>query len=113
MGKGYFITGTDTGVGKTVITAALAAGLCKQGFSVGVMKPIETGCKNEEGELLPQDALFLRNSSGCTAPLELIVPYVLAEPLAPAIAAERMGISIDINYIHHCYQRLLAENDVV
>jgi dethiobiotin synthetase len=113
MGKGYFITGTDTGVGKTVITAALATMLHQQGLKVGVMKPAETGCLAEGGELLPQDALFLRNASGCTASLELIAPYRLAEPLTPAIAAERMGIRIDIAHIRHCYERLLAEHDIV
>jgi dethiobiotin synthetase len=113
MKKGYFITGTDTGVGKTVVTAALATILRKQGFKVGVMKPVETGCQREHGRLLPQDALFLRTVAHCSAPLELIAPYTFAEPLAPALAAEREGSKIEISTIRSCYERLQAEHDIV
>lgn len=113
MKKGYFITGTDTGVGKTVVTASLAVALRGQGFNVAVMKPVETGCREEDGRLVPQDALFLRTASSCTAPLELITPYAFADPLAPAIAAEFAGASIDINQIRRCYQALLARHDIV
>jgi dethiobiotin synthetase len=113
MKGGYFITGNDTSVGKTMVTAALATGLRRQGFKVGVMKPAETGCKEENGRLLPQDALFLRAASACSAPLELITPYAFAEPLAPAIAAERAGVTIDINHIRRCYHKLLAGHDLV
>lgn len=113
MNKGYFITGTDTGVGKTMVTATLAVALRRQGFKVGVMKPVETGCREEEGRLVPQDALFLRNVSGCIAPMELISPYNFPEPVAPTIAAELAGTSIDMNHIRSCYQKLLATHDIV
>jgi dethiobiotin synthetase len=113
MSRACFITGTDTGVGKTVVTAALAATLRKQGLRVGVMKPVETGCPWENGHLSPQDALFLRTASGCTASQELISPYTFAEPLAPAIAAELAGITINIDYIRSCYEKLLATHDIV
>lgn len=113
MKRGYFITGNDTSVGKTVVTAALAKGLRRQGFKVGVMKPVETGCREEKGRLLPQDALFLRAAAMCSAPLELITPYAFVEPLAPAIAAELAGVTIDINHIRRCYHKLLAEHDLV
>lgn len=113
MNRGCFITGTDTGVGKTVVTAALAATLRRQGLRVGVMKPVETGCPLRDGQLVPQDALFLRIASGCVAPQELVVPYTFAEPLAPAIAAELAGITISLDHIRSCYEQLLAEHDVV
>jgi dethiobiotin synthetase len=113
MHRGYFITGTDTGVGKTIVTAALAAILRKLGFKVGVMKPIETGCRMENGHFLPQDALFLRAAAESSAPLDLINPYAFAEPIAPAIAADLAGVTIDIDYIHQCYLRLLAEHEIV
>ncbi len=113
MNRACFITGTDTGVGKTVVTAALATALRLQGLRVGVMKPVETGCPQEEGYLLPQDALFLCAAAKCTAPQELIAPYTFAEPVAPAIAAELAGITINIKYIRSCYERLRAEHDVV
>ena len=113
MHKGYFITGTDTGVGKTVVTAALAMALGKLGFKVGVMKPVESGCREEGGHLVPQDALFLRTAAGCKASLELITPYAFADPLTPAIAAERAGRTIDIDHIRQCYQKLRAKHDIV
>lgn len=113
MSKGYFITGTDTGVGKTVVTALLASMLGKRGLRVGVMKPVETGCPREGGHLMPQDSLFLRQVSGCTAPQELVTPYTFAEPLAPAIAAELAGSTIEMVRIRRCYEQLLAEHDVV
>ncbi len=113
MSKGYFITGTDTGIGKTVVTALLASVLSRRGLRVGVMKPVETGCPQEGDRLLPQDSLFLRQVSGCTAPQELVTPYTFAEPLAPAIAAELAGITIEMKQICRCYEQLLAEHDVV
>lgn len=113
MNKGYFITGTDTGVGKTVVTALLACTLSKRGLRVGVMKPVETGCPREGDRLVPQDSLFLRQVSGCTAPQELVTPYTFAEPLAPAIAAELTGSTIEMKHIRRCYEQLLAEHDIV
>lgn len=113
MTRGLFITGTDTGVGKTVVTAALATGLRGRGVHVGVMKPVETGCPREAGQLLPEDALFLIEASGCTAPLEVVNPYALAEPLAPALAAERTGTNIDLERIRVCYLELATGHDVV
>ena len=84
---GLFVTGTDTGVGKTLITAGLAAALRARGIDVGVMKPIETGCTFQSGRLLPQDALKLRDASGSRDRLDLINPYRFREPLAPLVAA--------------------------
>jgi dethiobiotin synthetase len=113
MSKGYFVTGTDTGVGKTVVTALLASTLRRRGLHVGVMKPVETGCPQAGDHLMPQDSLFLRQISGCTVPQELVTPYTFAEPIAPAIAAERAGITIEMQHIRKCYQQLLAEHDIV
>jgi dethiobiotin synthetase len=80
---------------------------------VGVMKPVETGCPREGDHLAPQDSLFLRQISGCTAPQDLVTPYTFAEPLAPAIAAERAGITIEMKHIRRCYEQLLADHDIV
>ena len=96
MGKGLFITGTDTGVGKTFFTCALAAYSASSGYHVGVMKPAETGCDGGDGKLVPQDAMALKAASGCEFPLEKICPYQFREPLAPSVAAEREGRQIDI-----------------
>ncbi|MBV9691817.1 MAG: dethiobiotin synthase [Ktedonobacteraceae bacterium] len=113
MSKACFITGTDTGVGKTIVTAALATALRKRGLRVGVMKPVETGCFMEGDRLQAQDACFLRKASGCTAAPPLVTPYTFAEPLTPALAAERAGVTIDIKHIRRCYEKLLAEHDIV
>jgi dethiobiotin synthetase len=113
VSKGYFITGTDTGVGKTVVTALLASTLRRQGLRVGVMKPVETGCPRAGDDLAPQDSLFLRQISGCTAPQEIVTPYTFAEPLAPAIAAELADTTIEMQHIRKCYEQLLAVHDIV
>ena len=96
MGSGIFITGTDTGVGKTVVACGLAALLRDMGYRVGVMKPAETGCAEKDGQRFPQDAIRLRQASGCEEPLEKICPYQFRDPLAPSVAAAREGIKIDV-----------------
>jgi dethiobiotin synthetase len=113
MKRACFVTGTDTGVGKTMITAALAAALAGRGLRVGVMKPAETDCDPARGREGAQDACLLREAAGCTAPLAWIVPYALPLPLAPALSAERAGVVIDPGHIQDCYRRLLEQHDVV
>ena len=93
MRKAVFITGTDTGVGKTFFACRLAALLREFGYRVGVMKPVETGCAEQEGKLFPPDAILLKEASGSEFPLDKICPYQLREPLAPSVAAQRQGIS--------------------
>ena len=97
--RNFFITGTDTGVGKTIVAGAIAAALSARGMKVGVMKPAETGCRERRGELYPKDAAFLKKASGSGFPLDLICPYRFPEPLAPAIAAVRAGATIDLQLI--------------
>lgn len=113
MGKGIFITGTDTGVGKTVFACGLAAYLRELGYRVGVMKPAETGCEARDGKLHPDDAVHLKNASGCTEPIEKICPYRLPEPLAPSIAADRAGVKIDIDHLLSIYGEISARHDIV
>ena len=110
---GIFITGTDTGVGKTVVAAGLALALKAKGIDVGVMKPVETGCQLQNGQLLAEDALFLQKISGVGDDLSAINPYRLKDPLAPAIAAERDGVKIDLDVIRHVYLGLASRHEVV
>lgn len=110
---GLFVTGTDTGVGKTLITAALAAALRACGVDVGVMKPIETGCPTRRGRLLPLDALTLREASGSRDSLALINPYRFREPLAPMVAAERSGRRIDVEVLEERFSRLAGRHSAV
>jgi dethiobiotin synthetase len=103
---GLFVTGTDTGVGKTLIAAGVAAALRALGIDVGVMKPIETGCPSRGGRLLPMDAMTLREASGSRDPIHLINPYRFAEPLAPMVAAQRRGRRIEIGRLEERFSRL-------
>jgi len=112
MGKGIFITGTDTGVGKTFFACGLAALLKESGYKVGVMKPAETGCGQDDGKLVPQDAVALQEASGCTAPLVKICPYQFREPLAPSVAADREGTRIDIDRLMNIYNEINAAYDI-
>ncbi len=112
MGSGIFITGTDTSVGKTLVAASLAAYLRDRGYRVGVMKPVETGCPERNGLLIPQDAVRLREASGCAEPIEKICPYRFAEPLAPSIAAERAGQKIDVDLLLTTCGEISADYDI-
>jgi dethiobiotin synthetase len=88
---GVFVTGTDTGVGKTVVACALARALRAAGVDVGVMKPCETGV----GPDGPLDALALRAAAGSADPLEDVCPQTFALPAAPAVAAEAESALVD------------------
>ncbi len=112
MGKGIFITGTDTGVGKTLVACGLAALLKKRGYKVGVMKPAETGCKEKNGKLFPDDAFHLQQASGCDDPLERICPYRLWLPLAPSVAAAKERVKIDISLIVNLYDEISSAHDI-
>lgn len=112
MGQGIFITGTDTGVGKTLIACGLAVLLRESGYKVGVMKPAETGCADKDGKPFPQDASYLKEASGCEEPLERVCPYRLPEPLAPSVAAERAGVKIDISYLQALYDEISEKHDI-
>lgn len=112
MGKGIFITGTDTGVGKTFFACGLAALLKESGYKVGVMKPAETDCDRGDGNLVPQDALALKEASGCAVALEQICPYQLREPLAPSVAAQREGTTINVDRLMDIYSEISSTHDI-
>ncbi|MDD2582389.1 MAG: dethiobiotin synthase [Desulfuromonadaceae bacterium] len=109
---GIFVTGTDTGVGKTIVAATLARLLRMNGVRVGVMKPVTSGCREENGKLLSDDALLLCQAAGIPYS-EDVVPYRLRDPLAPAEAAKTEGVRIDFSHIKEVYQRLAASYDYV
>jgi dethiobiotin synthetase len=103
-----FITGTDTGVGKTFVACALAARLRAHGRRVGVMKPIETGVETE-----PEDAVRLRRAAGDESSLDEVCPYRLRAPLAPAVAALLEGVTIDVDHLLALAARRAARADVL
>jgi dethiobiotin synthetase len=100
--RGLFVTGTDTGVGKTEVAAALVAGFRARGLDVGAMKPAQSGV--EDG--LPTDADRLREAAGGADPMELVCPYSLAAPLAPAVAARLEGVEISLDHVLACAREL-------
>jgi dethiobiotin synthetase len=112
-GKGIFITGTDTGVGKTIVASALARLLHVNGVNVGVMKPVTSGCKEEKGHLVSEDAGLLAWSAGTAGADPDMTPYLLRLPIAPAEAARREGVRIDFQVIAGSFSRLSSRHDFV
>ena len=110
MSRGIFITGTDTGVGKTVVAATLARLLRMRGLNVGVMKPVTSGCREENGRLVSDDAQLLCQAAGVTCSDD-VAPYLLREPVAPAEAAKQDGVRIDFARIRESFDRLAACHD--
>jgi dethiobiotin synthetase len=101
-----FVTGTDTGVGKTTVTCALAAALVARGTSVGVAKPIETGWPSDPEGVALTDAARLKYFSSFPQSLEDVTPYRLRDPLAPMVAARREGRTIDLDGLDRSIRRL-------
>ena len=99
--RGLFITATDTDIGKTMITGAIAAALKARGIHVGVFKPLASGAiSNQEGKLVSEDASFLMKAAGIGEELRSEVNAVCLKPaLTPAIAARESNITIDIEKI--------------
>jgi dethiobiotin synthetase len=113
MSKGIFITGTDTGVGKTYVAAGLIRTLKAGGLNVCPMKPAETGCRMRKGELVPSDTRTLMRASGVKEPVDAINPYRMRHPLAPAVAARLEGVTISRRIITEAYRKLSSRYDLV
>ena len=113
MNRGLFITGTDTGVGKTIVAGALAAMLRADGVNVGVMKPVASGCVRRREGLVSEDAEFLAQAADVLDPLDEVCPIRLAEPLAPTVAAARARTPLDLKPMWAAWDRLRAAHDVM
>jgi dethiobiotin synthetase len=109
--KGYFISGTDTGVGKTVVTACLLALYRKQGVDTGIMKPVETGVDPECSSEANSDAKFLLAVSGNADTLEEICLIRLRPAAAPLQAARMTDQTLDINSILENFRKLQTRHD--
>lgn len=96
---GLFITGTDTGVGKTYVTALIARSLAKSGKRVGVYKPVASGCEMVEGRLFSEDAERLHSAIGGEVDIDNICPQRFAAPLAPHLAAQAEGKAVDADLL--------------
>jgi len=115
MRQGFFITGTDTGVGKSLVAAALLHLNVEKGRRAVGMKPVAAGAEMVNGGLLNEDVGQLMAAGNVDAPLELINPYVFAPPVAPHIAAQQAGVEISLTTVINAFAALsdLAEVVVV
>lgn len=110
-----FVTGTDTGVGKTRVAVALVHALRWAGLRVGVMKPVAAGVLPEcgSGSGVNEDAVALIEASGRDWDYHLVNPYLFREPVAPHLAAEDAGVDIRLDVIRQCHAEIAAASDVV
>lgn len=109
------ITGTDTGIGKTVVACAIAARAVQQGLRVGAMKPIESGIDPQvKDDGVPRsDAERLRAAANSSVSLSHMRPYVLEEPLAPMVAAQRAGVTIDLAALDSAFEMVATDQDLI
>jgi len=111
--RGIFVTGTDTGVGKTVVACALVRGLVALGQKVAVMKPVASGAEPTPEGLRNADALALAESSNVPLAYAQVNPYCFEPAVSPHIAAKEAGIEVDTLRIRHDYDALAAQADWV
>ena len=111
--KSLFVTGTDTGVGKTVVSAALTRALVARGLRVAVMKPIASGSDPTPEGPRNSDALTLMAASNVAAPYEVINPYCFLPPISPHIAAREAATSIDLTLLRSRLDSLASTSDYV
>ncbi len=111
--RGLFVTGTDTGCGKTEISLGLMAALQGRGLRVLGMKPVASGSEPTPDGLRNEDALRLRAQGSVEVPYHWVNPYAFAPPIAPHLAAEETGITIEPDPVRQAYHRLAAAADWV
>jgi dethiobiotin synthetase len=111
---GCFVAGTDTGVGKTRVCAALCRALAARGVRVAGMKPVATGAfRDGAAGLRSGDAVNLRAAANVEAPYELVNPYCFEPAISPHLAARDAGEPVDIVRIARCFEALAARADIV
>lgn len=104
----FFVTGTDTGVGKTVVAAGLAAAFRRRGIDVGVMKPVATGGVRRGGTLISEDAEILIQAAGTRDSLDLVNPVCLEPPAAPLLAGK-----VDLERVQRAYRILSKRHETM
>jgi len=113
MRVGWFVTGTDTGVGKTHAAAALLRALSRRGISAVGMKPVASGCERTPQGLRNGDALALIAASGAPVLYDDVNPYAFEPAIAPHIAADLAGVRIEFDQIEAACDRLAADSRLV
>jgi dethiobiotin synthetase len=111
--RALFITGTDTGVGKTRMAAACCRAFAATGSRVAAMKPVASGCDVTPAGLRNADALTLMAAMTVRAAYDEVNPYAFEPAIAPHIAAREANRSIDLTVLDRCYQRLQRQSDVI
>lgn len=113
MTPGFFVTGTDTGVGKTCVSLGLMRALQSQGRSVLAMKPVASGCVASEAGMRNEDAQQLQAQASIAASYEQVNPYAFEPAIAPHLAADAAGVGIEIPVIAAAFRQLAALADCV
>ena len=108
----FFVTGTDTDVGKTCVSAAIAKHLRDNGVDVGVMKPFASGYK-VTADSISGDVEILMKYSGAKDPIDLVNPYYFEIPTSPYDACKQLNLEIDISLVIDSYKQLVSIHDVV
>jgi len=111
--RGFFVTGTDTGVGKTVVATALTRALVARGRRVAVMKPVASGSDPTPEGLRNADALALIAAGNVAVPYEAVNPYCFLPPISPHIAAREAGVAVDLALLRARLDALAAGSDCV
>jgi dethiobiotin synthetase len=111
--KGVFVTGTDTDVGKTLISCALLHAWRNAGKTALGMKPVAAGCEQQPQGLVCGDVAALRRASSTQAPVEWVNPYAFVPAVAPHAAAEGAGVTIDLDRIRKAFLALAGCAEVV
>ncbi len=111
--RGCFVTGTDTGVGKTRVAGALCVALGRRGLRVAAMKPVAAGCVRTAAGLRSDDALALAADMNVAAAYADVNPFAFEPPIAPHLAAAAAGNPIRLDVLDAAYARLAAQADVV
>lgn len=112
MSRPVFITGTDTGVGKTFVTGGICLLARRAKLRVGVMKPVETGCTPHRGKLLPADATLLSTQAGDADSLDDVCPYRFEAPISPETAALQAGVDIEFSRIAGHFKKIAGGKDL-
>lgn len=112
MSRGFFVTGTDTNVGKTLIAGALLHGFAASGLRAVGMKPVAAGCEPGVDGLRCEDVEFLRAAGNVSAPPGLVCPYAFEPAVAPHVAAAQAGVEIDLSRILAAFGQLSRDADV-
>jgi dethiobiotin synthetase len=113
MQSGFIVTGTDTGIGKTLVSAAFCHAFTQQGMRVAAMKPVASGCEETVAGLRNADALTMARYCDPQLSYDEINPVALKEACAPHIAAQKAGVKIDMDALLAQFARLAQSHDVM